>query len=141
MLHFLSYDLELWVHDILVRDDGLKLCVGTDYSGQQWLLFRAVAEEDRQVWVCAPASARAIDCVRKGTASVGDALRHSLTGLVEIVTVGRDRGTPDRCVRGSDIPTDLLPALPWHLGANPRPGRRPTWSWPQSGRDTGVPAA
>jgi hypothetical protein len=117
VLHFLSHDMELCVQDVLVRDNGLKLCVGQDFQGQWWLLYRALSSPDRQVWVCAPESERAIECVRQGSASVRDALMHSLTGTVEIVTSGPGASRPDRCVVCVDIPAELLPSSPWRLPA------------------------
>jgi len=144
MLHFFSHDLELCVLDVLARDDGLQLCVGLDFSGQRWLIYRARADADDQVWVCAPESERAIECVKRGTACVGDALRHSLTGLAEIVTIGREHGQPDRCVSCSDIPNDLLPSPLWRVGVGsiPTPDR-PRWKWLRSeqGAGAGAPAA
>ncbi len=131
MLHFFSHNLELCVPHVLARDDGPTLCVGVDYEGRHWLLYRGAARPGGQVWVCAPASARAVDCVRQGTASVHDALLHSLTGTVEIVTVGGRAAHPDRCVRCPEIPPSLLPNRSWHVGphrgeprtAAPRPRR------------------
>lgn len=143
MLHFLSYDMDLTVQEVLAREDGLKLCVGTDNSGQQWLLYRAAADDQTQVWLCAAASARAVDCVRCGRAAVDEALRHSLTGLVEIVTFGR-QGCQDRCVRCEDLPAEFLSAASWRLGADGKPSR-PEPAWPRRRaepfRGIGVPAA
>lgn len=121
MLHFLSHNLDLGISEVLAEDDGLKLCIGSDPSGQQWLLYRGRASTDQQVWVCAPASTRALQYVRMGRASVRDALRHSYTGTVEIITVGCDHGTADRPMRGTDIPSDLLPPGAWHVKPAPRP--------------------
>jgi hypothetical protein len=143
MLHFLSCDLDLRIQEVLTREDGLKLCVGSDDSGQQWLLYRAAAGNRTQVWLCAPTSARAVDCVRCGHASVADALRHSLTGLVEIVTFG-PKGCQDHCVRGADLPAELLSAASWRLEAKEEPSEpEPAWRWrrAETFRGTGVPAA
>ena len=129
MLHFLSYELDLTVQEVLSREDGLKLCVARDDSGQQWLLYRAAANDNTQVWLCAPTSGRAVDCVRGGHCSVKDALRHSLTGLVEVVTFGRD-GCQDRGVRCTDIPAELLSAASWRLGGDEETSRpEPAWPW------------
>jgi hypothetical protein len=143
MLHFLSYDLDLMVQEVLSHEDGLKLCVARDDSGQQWLLYRAVSDDDTQVWLCAPTSGRALDCVRRGHCSVNDALRHSLTGLVEVVTFRRG-GCQDRGVRCTDIPDELLSAVSWRLGADEEVScPESAWPWRRAETvwGTGVPAA
>lgn len=143
MLHFLSHDLDLTVQEVLFREDGLKLCVGRDDSGQQWLLYRAAAHNNTQVWLCAPISGRAVDCVRRGNCSVDAALRHSLTGLVEVVTFGRG-GCHDCGVRCTDIPAELLSMAAWRLRVDEETSRsEPAWPWRRAETTwgTGVPAA
>ncbi len=45
---------------------------------------------DGPCWVCAPASDRAIECVRVGDASPWTVLHHSLTGTVDIYRTAAD---------------------------------------------------
>ena len=47
-------------------------------------------------WVCAPASLRMIDMVRSGKATVADAVTHSQTGWVEMVSIVGGHSVPDR---------------------------------------------
>jgi hypothetical protein len=47
--------------------------------------------------------------VADGVATPRDAVRHSATGTVEMVTIDHGRALPDRCLLCTDLPEDLLP--------------------------------
>ncbi|HLI55192.1 MAG TPA: hypothetical protein VKU88_12760 [Acidimicrobiales bacterium] len=55
-------------------------------------------------WVCAPASQRAIDCVRNGTASPWSVLHHSVTGTVDIYRTGVDGSLHQSVVLCASLP-------------------------------------
>jgi hypothetical protein len=61
------------------------------------------------VRACLPDSALAE--VAAGRAAVRDALPHTATGTVEVVTINRGRAVPDSCLLCHDIPTTLLPPV------------------------------
>jgi hypothetical protein len=109
MLYFCGNQLALLVDTVLERDNGMRTCTAHDCRGLRWLLFRATAAPERTVWVCAPMSARALYCVRNGRADIRDAICHTTTGMVEIVTVAGTESVPDSCVVCARIPEALLP--------------------------------
>jgi hypothetical protein len=109
VLTFFGFELELFVDEVLDRQDPL-MHSARDFRGEHWLIVQVDDDPEHLVWVCAPISVRALRSVTAGLASPRDALRHSLTGTVEIVTVDRGRAVPDRCLRCAIIPETLLPA-------------------------------
>jgi hypothetical protein len=58
-------------------------------AGGQFLVV-AVAGRSGPCWVCAPASDRAVACVRSGRTSPWTVLHHSATGTVDIYRTLRD---------------------------------------------------
>lgn len=64
-------------------------------------------------WVCAPASARAIECVRRGMASPWTVAHHSTTGTVDIFRTGADGSLHQSVVLCSSLP----PAPPQRAAA------------------------
>jgi hypothetical protein len=109
MLTFYGYELELFAGRDLGEIDGVRVRAGTDLCGGHWLIARVDSDPEHLVWVCAPVSTHALQAVADQRARVGDVLRHSLTGLVEVVTVDHGRSVPDRCVTCTDLPAELLP--------------------------------
>ena len=67
-------------------------------------LVLALAGRSGPCWVCAPASDRAVACVRGGRASPWSVVHHSLTGTVDIYRTLRDGS-----VRESVVLCDSLP--------------------------------
>lgn len=55
-------------------------------------------------WVCAPATERAIDCVRAGRASPWTVLHHSATGTVDVYRTGSDGALHCSVVLCSQLP-------------------------------------
>ena len=113
MLTFFGFDLELFVDSGVAdgwrAEHGASARPARDFSGQHWLIVHVDADPEHLVWVCAPISVRALQAVATGRATVRDAVRHSLTGAVEVVTVEHGRAVPDRCVCCAAIPEALLP--------------------------------
>jgi hypothetical protein len=109
MLRFCGCDLELVVEGVLARRDGPALCCARDFAGGRWLVVQAHADPVRLAWVCAPMSDRAMEAIVNGYAAPRDAVRHSLTGTVELVTVDHGRAMPDRCLLCAEVPEHLLP--------------------------------
>jgi hypothetical protein len=108
VLKFLGFDLELFVDGILDDHDPV-VHSAHDFQGSQWLIVQVDTDSEHLVWVCAPISARALRAVADRTATTTDALRHSLTGTVEVVTVDHGRAVPDRCLCCATLPDNLLP--------------------------------
>ncbi len=111
MLRFCGFDLDLTVETMLIRRDWPSLCAGRDFAGGQWLIALVDDDPAHLVWLCAPVSERGMRAVADGRAEPVDALRHSSTGTVEVVTVDHGRAVPDRCLLCPEVPEYLLPSL------------------------------
>lgn len=109
MLKFLGFELELFVDEILDQDSVVRSA--QDFRGGHWLIIEVAQDPERLVWVCAPISVRALHEVVTGRAKPSDAVRHSATGTVELVTVERGRAVPDRCLCCASIPEHLLTGI------------------------------
>jgi len=107
-MRFFGYDLDLTVETILDGDSGPRLFTGRDVDGIAWVIAQVTDEPSHQSWLCAPVSERAASAIVDRGADPRDAIRHSLTGTVELVTVQPGLATPDRCLLCSDVPKDLL---------------------------------
>jgi hypothetical protein len=64
---------------------------------------------DHLVWVCAPMSERGVQIIVEGRGSPVDALRHSSTGTVEVVTIDHGRAVPDRCLLCAQVAERCVP--------------------------------
>jgi hypothetical protein len=107
--YFLGFDLELTIDSVLIHTEGPVLCAGTDPSGRRWLAFRSGSDEEASHWLCSPITDLALRAVETGRATPRDALAHSSTGLVEVVSYTGGRVLPERCIRCAEIPEVLLP--------------------------------
>lgn len=67
---------------------GTDVAVGLGAEGTY--LVVELPGHDGPCWVCAPASERALECVRSGRASPWTVLHHSLTGTVDIYRTTAD---------------------------------------------------
>jgi hypothetical protein len=110
MLKFFGFDLELYV-DVVLQGHDVNVRSARGFQGENWLIVQVDQDPEHLVWVCAPISERALQEVATGRATMRDAVRHSATGTVEIVTVDRGRAVPDRCLCCSELPDDLLPEV------------------------------
>jgi hypothetical protein len=110
MLRFFGFDLEVTVETVLIHADGPLLCTGRDFLGQRWLIYRSHSDGVRHTWLCSPVTDQALSRVATGQATPRDALRHSSTGVVEVVRYTSGEVMPDSCLRCDDIPESLLPS-------------------------------
>jgi hypothetical protein len=108
-LTFLGYELELSDVGQISDDDDHSIRFGTDDDGCPWLIVEADRDPEHLVWVCAPVTSRMLAEVESGRAAPWDALRHSATGMAEVVVIDHGRAQPDHCVRGAELdPTGEL---------------------------------
>jgi hypothetical protein len=82
--------------------DGIGLCVACD----RWETYLVVSLPGRSgpCWICAPASDRALECVRGHRASPWSVLHHSATGTVTVYRTLLDGSVRDSLVLCSDLP-------------------------------------
>jgi hypothetical protein len=109
VLTFLGYELELSEVGVISDDDDHSIRYGTDDDGCQWLIVETDHDPEHLVWVCAPVTSRMLAEVESGRAAPWDALRHSATGMAEVVVIDHGRAVPDHCVRGAELdPTQVV---------------------------------
>lgn len=114
MLRFCGFDLELVVEDLLppeARGGWPVVYSARDGDGNRWLIVQVDDDPLHMAWLCAPISERALVAVVAGRGAPTDALRHSLTGSAELVTIHQGRALPDRCLLGVQV-TEELSAAP-----------------------------
>jgi hypothetical protein len=113
MLTFCGIHLELIVDRVLLRQDGPQLCAAHDTTGTAWLILRTRNTPSHQVWICAPQSPRAIQAVTANPQVAYQAIRHSITGTAEVISIQHGSPQPDRCILGPQLsdhnPTDAQP--------------------------------
>jgi hypothetical protein len=109
MVRFCGFDLELFVDDILGRAAGPSVCSARDAWGGRWLIVQISDGPGRVAWLCAQVSQRALAAVVDGRAAPLDAVRHSLTGTAELVTIQDGRALPDRCLLCAEVDAHLGP--------------------------------
>lgn len=115
MIRFCGFGLELFVDTVLTRrcDDPI-VCSATDGASRWWLIVEAYKDKSGTVWVCAPASRKMVELVGTGQASAADAIRHSVTGWVEIVSRVGGRSIPEQrvpCAQLDEFCTIRLPEV------------------------------
>jgi hypothetical protein len=111
MLRFCGFDLELFVDMVVSRREWPTLCSARDAAGGHWLIVQVDADPAHLVWLCAPISERGVQVIVEGRGAAVDALRHSLTGTVEVVTIDYGRAVPDRCLLCAQLAESLLTSL------------------------------
>ena len=124
MLRFLGYDLQLTVDTILAVERGPCLFTARDVDGLSWLVAQVGYEPSHLAWLSAPVSDRAAEAVLTGKACPVDAIRHSRTGTVELVTLERGRPARNRCLLCADLSDDLVQPIASPLIGAGRPKRR-----------------
>jgi hypothetical protein len=109
-------DLELTVDRVVLRHDGPQLCTAHDTTGTAWLILRTHNTASYQAWICAPQSRRAIQAVTANPRVAYHAIRHSVTGTAELISIREGSPRPDRCFLGAQLshhdPTDAQPIYP-----------------------------
>jgi hypothetical protein len=91
MRPFQRSSLQIQLDDVL--DAGTPhphLYSGHTPAGLRYLIIQMSGDEDRGTWMCAPITERALHYVLVGLAQLRDAVAHSATGAVDIVTVTAD---------------------------------------------------
>jgi hypothetical protein len=111
VLTFLGYELELFAVGVITERDGVSVRYGADLHGGHWLIVGVEDDVDRLIWVCAPVTVRMLEEVAAGRADAWDAVRHSITGVVDVVMVDHGRAVPDRCLRSADLNPAYLTRL------------------------------
>jgi hypothetical protein len=115
MLIFFGFDLELVVERVVTRRAGPATCCARDFAGGRWLIVQVDDDPAHLAWVCAPVSERAMQAVVDGHAAAWDAIRHSITGTVELVAVEQGRAVPDRCLLCAQIPDAQAASPDWRV--------------------------
>lgn len=111
-MRFFGYDLELTIETVLAAGSAPSLFTASDPAGAGWLVAQVGFERSQLAWLCAPMSDRAARAVVDGSATPRDAIRHSLTGTVELVTVTDGRPEQDQCLLCGDLTEELLSSIP-----------------------------
>lgn len=89
------------------------LVAGEVFSAHDGAGRYLVARTSGVIWLCAPISERALDCVASGRAELRSAFAHSLTGMVEQFTV-----------RAGAVGESMIPCADLHDEDLPRAGAR-----------------
>jgi hypothetical protein len=92
----------LQLREVIEPADGGAVAVG-EGSGGTYLVV-PVAGRSGPCWVCAPASDRAVACVRTGQASPWSVVHHSATGTVVIYRTVVDGSVRESVVLCSGLP-------------------------------------
>ncbi|MGH9127052.1 MAG: hypothetical protein ACRDZ8_20370 [Acidimicrobiales bacterium] len=84
------------------------LVTGEVFSAHDGAGRYLVARTSGVIWLCAPISQRALDCVASGRAELRAAFSHSLTGMVERFTV-RAGAVGESMIPCADLRDEDLP--------------------------------
>jgi hypothetical protein len=114
-VRFFGYDLELTVETILASGSAPSLFTASDPEGAAWLVAQVGYEGSHLAWLCARTSERARQAVVEGSAAARDAIRHSLTGTVELVTVTEGGAARDQCLLCGELTDELLSSVPAYV--------------------------
>lgn len=79
---------QLTIRETICAPDDSDVAVGVGAEGTY--LVVELAGPAGPCWVCAPASERAIDCVKRGRTSPWTVLHHSRTGTVDVYRTAAD---------------------------------------------------
>jgi hypothetical protein len=114
MLRFCGFALELEVEDQLppeaTKGWPVVYCA-RDRDRSSWIIMQLDDNPLHLSWLCAPIGDRALRAVMQGRGAPADAVRHSMTGTAELVTVHQGRALPDRCLLGAQV-AEMLSAAP-----------------------------
>jgi hypothetical protein len=94
---------QLELQEVLPPHQGIEVSVGVS-AGRQYLVM-AMAGRSGPWWVCAPASDRAVACVRNGRASPWTVTHHSATGTVDVYRTALDGSVSESVVLCSQLPS------------------------------------
>jgi hypothetical protein len=108
VLTFLGYELKLSAVHVISEDEDHTIRYGTDEDGNPWLIVEADADPEHLVWICAPVTPRMLTEGQAVRAQAWDVLRHSATGMAEVVVIDHGRPVRDHCVRGAELDPDRV---------------------------------
>jgi hypothetical protein len=104
-MHMGSVPPQLSLQEVLsAPGDADEAVVGTGVGGTY--LVVELPGWAGPCWVCAPATERAIDCVRRGVTSPWAVLHHSATGTVDVYRTVADGSLHCSTVLCSSLPTN-----------------------------------
>lgn len=110
-MKFFGHDLELNIENVLTTADAPGLFTARDDEGVAWLIAQVASEPTYLACLCAPMSEQAAQAVVNRSADPRDAIRHSLTGTVELVTINDGRPNRDSCLLCAELPQALLASV------------------------------
>jgi hypothetical protein len=126
MKPFQRSSLDIQLDDVLDAGAPLPhLFSGHTPGGQRYLIIQMSGDEQTGTWVCAPITERAMHYVLVGLAQLRDAVAHSATGAVDIVTVTSDGHCFESSRLCRELTDDELPPL----GARLRPQDEGVGHW------------
>jgi hypothetical protein len=103
--------LPLDVDEVLIgASRAPRVFVAREPDGQRWLVALSAQSGDARLWLCAPASEVAINCVLSGRALAADLFRHSRTGTVEMITVAADGRFSESTRLCAELSDDEVPS-------------------------------
>jgi hypothetical protein len=103
-----SFDIE--IDEILDWHDGPSLVTGHDRAWRHYVAIQVASTPTQRRWLCAAISRRALRCVLTGHAELRDALRHTPTGYVDVLTIDRLGTVVESQQLCSELTDDALPA-------------------------------
>jgi hypothetical protein len=93
---------QLQLRELIVLADGTEVAVGHGTGGQY--LVVSLSGRCGACWVCAPATDRALECVRNGLTSPWSVIHHSATGTVDVYRCRIDGSVQESVVLCSALP-------------------------------------
>jgi hypothetical protein len=104
MKPFQRSSLEIQLDDVLDAGAPLPhLFSGHTSAGQRYLIIQTSGDEHSGTWMCAPITDRALHHVLIGSAQLRDAVAHTATGAIDIITVTSD----GHCLESSRLCREL----------------------------------
>jgi len=94
---------QLQLRELIPLAGGTDVAVGHGTGGQY--LVMTLSGRCGECWVCAPATDRAVQCVRDGLASPWDVIHHSATGTVDVYRSRVDGTVLESVMLCSALPT------------------------------------
>jgi hypothetical protein len=102
--------LGIEIDEILDWQGDPSLFTGHDTTGNHYLAVQVAGSSAIRSWLCAPISPVALRYLLDGRAQLRDAFRHTLTGVVAMVSIDRAGRVTESTRLSTDLPDDLLPA-------------------------------
>jgi hypothetical protein len=100
---------------------GQRFFAGHSASGQRYVILQTSGDDRAGTWTCAPITERALDFVVTGSAELRDAISHTATGTVDIITVAADGRCTESVRLCSELREEDLPPRGYRSSAPPSP--------------------